>query len=292
MGAGPASFPVALSDGSMSSMSRLSSVSPVKQRRARHPGLPASAPITAPHRPEILRSACCASDVEDTADSGSPRSQLRSSASSRAREADSPLERGLLEARYMRDAARSGGSASTAAGVDRPQRRASEPAAGASGARAPLSRAVPEREAESTCGHSAAKPAGTSSVSMQPRQPPPATDVGSPRMAGGNSPVPVQRRQSEGSGVGEAQVPALEKLKRRMQRRQRTSLQDASVAPALQARSSTGSTNSCHGRQLLILHILHGALHLSDSSSAFAAGCTTPNDNSLLRSHRLYGCLI
>ena len=50
MGAGPASFPVALSDGSMTSMSRLSSVSPVKQRRARHPRLPASAPIRGPYR--------------------------------------------------------------------------------------------------------------------------------------------------------------------------------------------------------------------------------------------------
>ena len=277
MGAGPASFPVALSDGSMTSMSRLSSVSPVKQRRARHPRLPASAPIRGPYRLGIPRSACCVSDVEDTADSGSPQTQLRSSVSARAREGSgSPLRRGVLEAHFMRGETESGGSASTTAGTNRPQRQASEPTAGATGGRAPLSRAMPEREGESNSGHSAAKPAGTSSVSMQPRQPPPATDVGSPRMAGGNSPVPVQRRQSEGSGVGEAQVPALEKLKRRMQRRQRTSLQDASVAPALQARSFTGRTNSCHGRQLYILHILHRALQLSDSSSAFAAGCTLP----------------
>ena len=274
MGAGPASFPVALSDGSMSSMSRLSSVSPVKQRRARHPGLPASVPVKPPHRLEIPRTACCASDVEDTADSGSPQSQLRSSASPRAREVDSPLERGLLKAHYMRDAARSGGSASTAAGVDRPQRRASEPAAGASGGRAPLSRAVPEREAEITSGHSAAKQAGGSSVSMQPRQVLPATDVGSPEMAGGISSVPAQRRQSEGMGADEAQVPALEKLKRRMQRRQRTSLQDASMAAVLQAQNSTGKALTCHGCQMTptgrSTHLIMLLLTCSNDSSTLA----------------------
>ena len=248
MGAGPASFPVALSDGSMS---RLSSVSPVKHRRARHPGLPASAPIRPAQSLEIPRSACCASDVEDTADSGSPQSQLRSSASSRAGEGSgSSLGRGALEKHYMQEAAKPGGSASTAAAVARPQRRASEPAAGASGGRAPLSRAVPEREAESTSGHSAAKPAGSSSVSMQPGQVLPATDVDSPRMVGGSAPVPAQRRQSEGNGVSEAQVPALEKLKRRMQRRQRSSLQDASMAPALQAQSSTGKAITCPDCQM------------------------------------------
>ena len=108
----PISYPVALSDASMS----FATSSPGKLGRAGSRAGPRASASGAPH------SACCTSDTEDTADSGSPQGRLQSSADSAQRGPSASSPQGGLSSQpwHACRPAKSGGSSVSAAAAAAP----------------------------------------------------------------------------------------------------------------------------------------------------------------------------